>query len=59
MNNTRRIIQIAIDPSPDSGSTSVVYALCNDGTVWSRVDIPGKQWSQMDDVPQPQEVARG
>ena len=58
MTTTRKIIQIAIDPAPDCDSAPVVYALCNDGTVWSRLDIPGKKWSQMDDVPQPQEVEK-
>lgn len=52
MTKTRKIIQIAIDPAPDCGSSSIIYALCDDGTVWSRTDIPGKKWSQMEDVPQ-------
>ena len=53
---TRKIIQIAIDPAPDCGSSSILYALCNDGTVWSRIDIPSKKWSRMDEVPQSLEV---
>jgi len=55
MTKTRKIIQIAIDPTQDC-SSCVVYALCDDGTVWSRVDLPGKQWSRMNDVPQHEEV---
>ena len=54
MSGTRKIIQIAIDPAPDC-SIVVVYALCNDGTVWSRNDAPGREWSRMDDIPQHQE----
>lgn len=55
MTTTRKIIQIAIDPALEL-SSSVVYALCSDGTIWSRTDVPGREWSQMEGVPQPQEV---
>ena len=53
---TRKIIQIAIDSNPTPSAAPTVYALCNDGTVWSRIDIPSKKWSRMADVPQPPEV---
>lgn len=50
----RKIIQIAIDPSTDE-YTGSVYALCDDGTVWSRQDITNKQWYKLPPIPQESE----
>jgi len=58
--------QALAEPGPETPTdeellemmTDIVYALCNDGTVCSRIDIPGKQWSRMDDVPQPPEACQ-
>jgi hypothetical protein len=44
----RRIVQIAIDPeTPDNGT--VVYALCEDGTLWFKI---GEQdWDLLEGIP--------
>jgi hypothetical protein len=47
---TRKIIQIAVDASSETYSGSV-FALCNDGSLWSRQDLPGKSWERQPDIP--------
>jgi hypothetical protein len=47
---TRKIIQIAVDTSSETYSGSV-FALCNDGSLWSRQDIYGKPWERHPDIP--------
>jgi hypothetical protein len=54
MASARKIIQVAIDAS---GTPAVIYALCDDGTLWCRFDLEGRQWLQVEDVPQPWEEA--
>lgn len=51
---SRKIIQIAIDPSWEhSGEGAKIYALCDDGTLWSLIDEMDKfNWERMKDIPQ-------
>jgi hypothetical protein len=48
---TRKIIQIAVDASSETYSGSV-FALCSDGSLWSRQDLTGKSWERQPDIPQ-------
>ena len=47
----RKIIQIAVDssssedPADDIGS---LYALCDDGTIWTKTSFGNKEWKQID-----------
>ena len=43
---TRRIVQVAVS----GGETDVVYALCNDGSLWEMWD--DHNWHRLPDVPQ-------
>ena len=43
----RRVVQIAA--ATLNGRVPVVYALCNDGTMWAKID--GK-WLRIEDVPE-------
>jgi len=51
----RKIIQIAIDPE-DGEVPPVLYALCNDGTVWwtnpYSLHCPCAEWTRIKDIPQ-------
>jgi hypothetical protein len=49
---TRKVVQIAI-ASGASALSHIVYALCDDGSMWSRE--PYVRWSRVVDVPQPWE----
>jgi hypothetical protein len=48
---TRRITQIAIDPTSEDNYSAVIYALCDDGSLWSLRDLPGKAWERLPGVP--------
>jgi hypothetical protein len=48
---TRKIIQIAVDATSETYSGSV-FALCSDGSLWSRQDLTGKSWERQPDIPQ-------
>jgi hypothetical protein len=48
---SRRIVQIAIDPSSSDSYSPVIYALCDDGSLWARLDAPGKLWERQLEVP--------
>jgi hypothetical protein len=47
---TRKIIQIAVDTSSETYS-GCVFALCSDGSLWSRQDLYGKPWERHPDIP--------
>lgn len=48
---TRKIIQISAVPvNPDYGISPIVYALCNDGTIWEYAS--NDHWSKLDSIPQ-------
>jgi hypothetical protein len=47
MPDTRRIIQIAIDPTTSNGMAPVIYALCDDGSLWCRRDLFGERWERL------------
>jgi cytochrome c2 len=46
----RKIIQIAIGSASDSGYSNEVFALCDDGTVWTDSQV-GK-WIKLPNIPQ-------
>jgi DNA repair exonuclease SbcCD ATPase subunit len=48
---TRKIIQIGVDAG-DEENCSIIYALCNDGSVWGRLDSPEQSWARQPDIPQ-------
>lgn len=53
----RKIIQISSTSVVDSSDfeTYVVYALCNDGSVWEIADCTGNghiTWNRLPDIPQ-------
>ena len=56
MSETRKIVRI------DTGRTAlgshVLYALCNDGTVWWWRDLPEHReaWTPLPPIPQPEAV---
>jgi hypothetical protein len=58
MPDKRRIIQIAIDPTTSSGIAPVIYALCDDGSLWCRPDLFGKRWEQVPGIPYHEQEAR-
>lgn len=48
----RKIIQIAATClSTSTRSKKVLYALCDDGTVWQRDDNQGSNWVQIEEIP--------
>ena len=48
-------IQIVVVPETEE-TLGVLYALCNDGTIWSRVTgVHSTDWAQIVDVPQDDE----
>jgi hypothetical protein len=53
---TRKIIQIAIDQTNSGNYSPVIYALCDDGSLWSRQDLPGKAWERLPGLPCEEEV---
>jgi hypothetical protein len=48
----RRIVQIAVDPAFTSDQTSIIYALCNDGSIWWREASDDDTWHQISAIPQ-------
>lgn len=44
----RKIIQIAVAP----GDIDVIFALCNDSTVWEKGFNDAGQWLKVKDIPQ-------
>lgn len=47
----RRVIQIGVGTSGQGGEQwPVLFALCDDGTIWQRSSPEG--WHEIDDVPQ-------
>ncbi|OOF83519.1 hypothetical protein BKG93_09885 [Rodentibacter ratti] len=64
----RKIIQIAVSESmayhqitDDFDHSKTIIALCNDGTLWRRSTTTSgcecfkTEWTQIEDIPQPQE----
>jgi hypothetical protein len=50
----RVITQIAAAPLPESCSeAAVVFALCNDGSLWHRGDSIVSKWIRLPPIPQP------
>lgn len=48
----RKIVQIAAATGGDGGEQwPVLYALCDDGTVW-RKPLPGSLWEKVSAIPQ-------
>lgn len=47
----RKIIQIAIAPETES-TIAVLYALCDDGTLWALVDNNTSEWEAVKPIPQ-------
>jgi hypothetical protein len=56
MSETRKIVRIVTGPVP-SGS-HVLYALCDDGTVWSRDHVGQQAWAPLPPIPQPDTEAK-
>ena len=40
-----KIVQLAIDPSTDE-ATGIIYALCEDGSVWWKLTHVDSPWSK-------------
>ena len=55
---TRKIIQIAVTPDTDSYDP-VVFALCDDGTVWLRGPLGDDEWRAQPPIPQPSDGGEG
>jgi hypothetical protein len=51
MHDKRRIIQIVIAPFTSIEDAPVIYALCDDGSLWRRLDQFGKRWEQVPGIP--------
>ncbi len=55
MNPKRKITQITATAEPGSGS-DLLYALCNDGTLWwiapQISGLAGNDWRRVQDIPQ-------
>jgi hypothetical protein len=51
MTGAHRIVQIAIDPTTSTRIGSVIYALCDDGSLWRRQDLFGKHWERLPGIP--------
>lgn len=53
MNEKRKIIQIVVDQETEE-NYEVLFALCNDGTLWERVgsDENDSIWTLLKNVPQ-------
>jgi hypothetical protein len=50
---SRHIIQIAVGNGARENFSDRLYAICNDGTVWTKFGPLGAgPWQQVDDVPQ-------
>lgn len=51
----RKIIQISALPASDSGY-AIVYALCDDGTVWESSVVSNRccDWEKLPDIPKEQ-----
>jgi hypothetical protein len=48
MNTPRKIVQIAVDVSSiEALAAPIIYALCNDGSLWRRWDKVGRRWEQV------------
>jgi len=54
MNSPRKPIQIAVIPPFPPYERPIIYALCDDGTIWSRLDCAGQVWYQIDTFANPQ-----
>ena len=54
MNFPRKPIQITVIPPFHPYEHPIIYALCDDGTIWSRLDRAGQAWYQMDHFANPQ-----
>lgn len=54
MTAKRQIIAIAVGPGRND-CTSLVHALCNDGSIWLRRVMLGAEWERQPDIPQPDE----
>lgn len=59
MSNTRTIVQIQAlrfegmaDERLGSLQETELVALCDDGSLWSRIGITNSEWLRIDDVPQ-------
>jgi len=51
----RKVVQIATSSVPDE--PDILYALCNDGTIWS-LNLGARtenHWQRAKDIPQPEE----
>lgn len=48
----RKPVQLAVRPGNEDWNP-VVYALCDDGTIWSLLDGVGGGWQELPDIPQP------
>ena len=50
MNFPRKPTQIAVIPPFHPYEHPIIYALCDDGSIWSRLDLAGQLWYQVDDL---------
>lgn len=46
----RKIIQICVDGETDEQS-GTLFALCDDGTVWQKVNRKEYHWEQVESIP--------
>lgn len=48
----RKVIQILYAPRIGDDNYSVLYALCDDGTIWWKNERMGAPWQRDDEIPQ-------
>ena len=51
---TRQVIQIAtLDTTVNGKPMPYIFALCNDGTMWTIANAHGATWKPLAEIPQP------
>jgi hypothetical protein len=48
----RKPIQIAVSPEATENQIGLVYALCDDGTIWFIPEKSGAEWQPLPPIPQ-------
>lgn len=48
----RKVIQLVALGGNEHTETDILYALCNDGSIWFKSDPTGAGWENIESVPQ-------
>jgi hypothetical protein len=48
----RKPIQITTSPPADINDIGLIYALCDDGSIWSRAEKFDAEWQPLPPIPQ-------